>query len=1169
MSTLVKLLGFLIILWCSIITESFAQSIGLHWNQLSNVREDQFLADSNFIQLDSNGVIPSTFIIKMADNDSLLSANSYYLEPFTGKLRINDSLLYGKNLKIYYRILPVQIKSVYKKKNFGGYTWRDSTYLDPYFYDPNYALKENPIDFGGLNYNGAFARGISFGNNQDLVVNSTLDLQLSGKIGDLEILAALTDNTIPIQPDGTTQQIQDFDKVYIQVKKGPHQFTAGDYGLQSRESYFVKFDKQLQGASFSTGFDFKKGWHTKHSASFAIAKGKFARNTFNGKEGNQGPYKLLGNNGETYIIILAGSEKVYSDGKLLQRGENNAYIMDYNTGEIVFTPNFLVTKDVRLVVEFEYSDKNYFRTLFHTSHEVNYKGLNLYAQFYSEQDSKNKPILANVDSSTRAILRNVGNDISKAFVPGVRPADYAANSIQYQMKDTLINGILYDSVFVYTNQSDIQLYNLSFSYVGAGLGNYSTDKNSLNQRVYRWIAPVNGLPQGEYEPIELIITPKKDMYAVLGARYHINSKTSIYSEWAFSNRDLNTFSDINNKDNKGWALMNKVERRDTLGQKKWLLSSKAMYELKSENFQAPEQYRSVEFSRDWNVNSTVKAQEHFVTTAVDLRNADNGFQVGGSWNYFNRKNILNGIQQIYHLNYNKNNWDLRAEMNWLQNKDLTLHSTFLRPNIQISRKFPKLKYLEISTGAFSEYNAIKNNLTDTLLSSAYYNNNVFASVKTSDSAFISGDITYKFRNDLTPNTQEFKSLSSSNDIEVNAKANRLKNQNLSIGFTFRDLKINDSIASGQQSDKNFLGRAEYGFLVKRGAIRLNTIYELGSGQERVREFTYLEVSSGQGLYKWIDQNGDGIQQLDEFVIAQFADSANYVRVLTNVNEYIQARIVTFNQVLQLNPKAVWFDVTGIKKFIARFNLNSSMVITRKTFKGSSVSPFNPFLLNTNDENVLSLNSAFRNSVYFNQGSPKFYANYTWFFNQNKTILVNGFDTRKRQEQTLESNYNLPKGFSLNMKLLKGRNFADAEYSTSNNYDIGQYNINPSMSWILKTILRTSIGYEYNRKKNIPELGNELAKGNKLNFEIRYSIVSKQTIEAKFSFVLFDYNGVNGTTKSYQILDGLQPGKNYIWNATYNRTLSNNLQLNISYEGRKTGNSDRIVHTGSASLRALF
>lgn len=1141
----------------------------MQWDQLSNVRVDRFVADSNFVQLDSNGVIPATLVLKSADNDSVISNSSFYLEPFSGKFKIIDSLLYGQELKIFYRAFPVSIKSVYKKKTFQGYDWRDSTYLDPYFYDPNYGISQNPIDFGGLNYNGAFARGISFGNNQDLVVNSTLDLQLSGKIGDLEILAALTDNTIPIQPDGTTQQIQDFDKVFIQVSQGKHQFTAGDYGLQSQGSYFIKFDKQLQGASFKTGFDFDKGWKTQHTASFAIAKGKFARNTFNGQEGNQGPYKLVGNNGETYIIILAGSEKVYSDGKLLLRGEDNAYVMDYNTGEIVFTPNFLVTKDVRLVVEFEYSDKNYFRTLFHTSHEANYKGLSLYAQFYTEQDSKNKPILANLDSAGENILKNIGNDISQAFVPGFRPTEYSANTIQYELKDSLVNGILYDSVFIYTNSSEVELYNLSFSYVGVGLGNYTTDKNSLNQRVYKWVAPVNGVPQGEYEPIELIITPKKDMYAVVGARYHLNPKTSIHSEFSFSNRDLNTFSDINNQDNKGWALMNKVERKDTLGQKKWLLSTKAMYELKSEDFQAPEQYRSVEFSRDWNINSTEKAQEHFLTTAVDLKNVEKGLQVGGSWNYFNRKESTVGIQQMYQLNYQKDNWLLSADMSWLETKDANYRSTFLRPNVRVSKKFPKLQYLEVAAGGFSEYNAIKNNMTDTLLSSAYYNNNLFASIKTSDSAFISGQIIYKFRNDLTPNQEEFTSLSKSNDFEFTARANRLKNQNLSLGFTFRDLMVLDTTVSSQQSDKNFLGRAEYGFIVKRGAIRLNTIYELGSGQERVREFTYLEVSSGQGLYKWIDQNADSVQQLDEFVIAQFADSARYVRVLTNVNEYIQARIVTFNQVVQLNPKAVWFDATGIKKLIARFNLNSSVVITRKTFKGASVSAFNPFLLNTTDENVLSLNSAFRNTIYFNQGDPKFYSNYTWFFNQNKTILVNGFDTRKKYEQTVESNYNLPKGFSVNLKLLKGRNYADAEYSINNNYDIGQYKVNPSMTWILKTMLRTSIGYEFNRKKNIPELGDELAKGNKLNFDIRYSIVSKQTIEAKFSFVLFDYNGENGTTKSYQILDGLQPGKNYIWNAAYNRTLANNLQLNISYEGRKTGNNERIVHTGSASLRALF
>src|SRR5690606_13893721 len=130
----------------------------------------------------------------------------------------------------------------------------------------------------------------------------------------------------------------------------------------------------------------------------------------------------------------------------------------------------------------------------------------------------------------------------------------------------------------------------------------------------------------------------------------------------------------------------------------------------------------------------------------------------------------------------------------------------------------------------------------------------------------------------------------------------------------------------------------------------------------------------------------------------------------------------------------------------------------------------------------------------------------------------GFDTRKKQEQTQEAQLYLPKGFSVNYVFLKGRNSALAEYSEVNNFDLSQYKLTPSISWIYQSKLRATLGYEWDRKKNIPELGDELARGNKFNFDFRYSIVSKQTIEAKFSFVLFEYNGQLGTTKTYQILD---------------------------------------------------
>ncbi|NQX92331.1 MAG: hypothetical protein HRT74_09485 [Flavobacteriales bacterium] len=325
-------------------------------------------------------------------------------------------------------------------------------------------------DQGDLNKSGSLSRGIIAGNNQDLSVNSALNLQLSGKItDDISVLASITDDNLPIQPDGNSQQLQDFDQVYVKLYNQRGSLLAGDYQITESRDHFLRFQKRARGANLEVAwapYNLNSD-STMLQAGLAISKGKFARNIVQGVEGNQGPYRLTGAENELFIIVLSGTERVFIDGQLLKRGRNEDYVIDYNSAEITFMPKRRITKDRRIVVEFQYSDRNYARTMVQAAVEGAEGNWKWRINGYTEQDSRNQPLQQTLDATDRNILRDAGDNLLSAFRQGIDSVGFDESIVAY----ALIDSLGYDSVLVRSDEPELAHYRGHFSFVGSGNGN--------------------------------------------------------------------------------------------------------------------------------------------------------------------------------------------------------------------------------------------------------------------------------------------------------------------------------------------------------------------------------------------------------------------------------------------------------------------------------------------------------------------------------------------------------------------------------------------------------------------------------------------------------------------------------------------------------------------------
>ena len=311
------------------------------------------------------------------------------------------------------------------------------------------STQEEKDIFEGLNTQGSMVRGITFGNNQGSSVQSSLDLRMNGQLSqDVGITAVIADTNVPIEADGYTQNLEQFDRVFVELFTDNSSARAGHVDLEQTQEYFGRFNRRV------TGMHLKHRIHgdssvTHFQAAGSVSRGEFKQMKFTGQEGNQGPYRLTGNHGEAYVIILSGSERIYKDGVLLQRGENYDYVMNYNTGEIVFTNKHLIRSTDRFVAEYQYTNRYYNRFLLYGGANHVGKRFNISSHIYSESDNKNNAINQSLNPMDQQILANAGNDQSQMYAPTAQQVPYEEGKVLYRR--TVVDG---REIYEYSKRSE-------------------------------------------------------------------------------------------------------------------------------------------------------------------------------------------------------------------------------------------------------------------------------------------------------------------------------------------------------------------------------------------------------------------------------------------------------------------------------------------------------------------------------------------------------------------------------------------------------------------------------------------------------------------------------------------------------------------------------------------
>jgi hypothetical protein len=779
------------------------------------------------------------------DGNLLERERDYHLDYDAGLITFTGAPAAASVVRISYQRLPFALRERYFHRTapLHGeiFSPRSDSVLGPPLSPRSSMLSVPPT----LRVGGSKTFAISLGSERDLSLEQSLRVNISGQVTpDVEVVALLSDQSSPLQPEGDTQTLEEIDKVLVEIRGKGAAATLGDYEISNREGEFGRFERKLQGAKGTA----RAPWG-QISAAGAVSKGTFRSLSFSGIEGKQGPYRLSDQEGNTNIIVVAGTERVWVDGERVARGQNNDYIIEYGSGEITFTQRRLITAESRIVVDYEYSSRQYQRSFYGGQGDLSLveDRLKIQTLVVREADDGDSPIDVALSDADRQVLAQAGDDAEAAWRNGWVLADTAAGERgDYVWVDS--------TYFLYVGPDSSGLYHVTFSDVGPEEGQYSR-QFSLEGNRYYYIYQ----GEGERRYLPRVYLPLASSHALADIRAQLEpwSGAQLSAELGVSHRDENTFSDLDDENNTGRAIAFQGE----LSHQTLRLGSRDLgwfdlngrYRSTNDRFRAIGRIENAEYYRRWDLDRNRAPEGEEVQELFGSYRPLKALSLGGEYGYLKRGDRFSSTRRRLESEWAAQTWphlkgyyeivdSQRKTAGTIDSLSIAQETRWKRQGLTANQVLWKIRPLisweresrEVSEGEElvegDRYEQFRGVISTTGLGAL----------------ILSAEWIYR-QDELYENRWLKESLGRT--LKNRMELNNWRSLTLNAEYTRRTLRFQEAAGTNSQVDL-IQSRASYSPL--QGAFRAQLDYQVGNRQGSQRRRIPIEVGEGQGDYRLED-----------------------------------------------------------------------------------------------------------------------------------------------------------------------------------------------------------------------------------------------------------------------------------------------------------------------------